>query len=186
MVLKNQVFYIILSYAYIIVNQKITIVDGQHRYLALSTLDEAMLKKIKIQLDIILAEDDNEVMTIYKNINTILPMDVNYLAKELEYVDLIEKLKAKLGPGICQYSKKITEQDPTFVIDLYLKEELQIRELLSKYSVEEIIEKLNYINIHMKKYESELTSIQRRVCKRDNFYIGINWPEAINLIEKEL
>jgi len=55
-------------------------------------------------------------------------MDVDYLAKELKYVDLIEKLKNKLGSGIVQYSKKITEQDNTFVIDLYLKEELQIRE----------------------------------------------------------
>ena len=99
---------------------------------------------------------------------------------------LVEKLKAKLGPGICQYSKKLTEQDFTFVIDLYLKEELQIRELLTKYTAEEIINKLVYNNTHMKKYESELTSIQRRVCKRDNFYIGINWPESINLIEKEL
>jgi hypothetical protein len=56
-------------------------------------LDENDLKKIKVQLDIILADGDDEVMEIYKNINTILPMDVDYLAKELKYVDLIEKLK---------------------------------------------------------------------------------------------
>ena len=38
----------------------------------------------------------------------------------------------------------------------------------------------------MKKYEGDLTSIERRVCKRDNFYLAINWPEAINCVEKEL
>lgn len=165
---------------------ELTVIDGNHRNNALSMLDENNLKKIKVQLDIILAEDDDKVMEIYKNINTILPMDVDYLAKELKYVDLIEKLKNKLGSGIVQYSKKITEQDNTFVIDLYLKEELQIRDLLTKYSTEEIVNKLVYINTHMKKYENDLTAVQRRVCKRDNFYIAINWPESINLIEKEL
>ena len=165
---------------------ELTVIDGNHRNNALTMLDENNLKKIKVQLDIILADGDDEVMEIYKNINTILPMDVDYLAKELKYVDLIEKLKNKLGSGIVQYSKKITEQDNTFVIDLYLKEELQIRDLLSKYSVEEIVNKMVYINTHMKKYENDLTAVQRRVCKRDNFYIGINWPESINLIEKEL
>jgi hypothetical protein len=165
---------------------EITIIDGNHRVNSLSMIDETILKKIKIQLDIILADDDTEIMNIYKSINTLLPFDPNYLAKELEYVNLVEQIKLKIGPGIVQYSKKTNEQEASFVIDLYLKEELQIRELLNKYSSEEIINKIVYINSYMKKYENELNAIQRRVCKRDNIYLGINWPECIDKIEKDL
>ena len=164
----------------------ISIIDGMHRYNALKSLSEDYLEKIKVVLEIIYSNNDDEVMKKYKQINTTLPIDHEHLSKELEYVHCIEKVKEEFGSAICSFSKKIKEQEDHLVIDLLLKEELQIRNILDKMTTSEVIHKLKEVNQEMERYcDEKLSQMSRRICNRDNMYLGINWPMSIDLLENK-
>ena len=73
------------------------------------------------------------------------------------------------------------------VIDSWLKQELQYREILTKLSEDQVITKLKLINDHLSlddKRKGELSMIELRMCKRNYFYLGLSWPLAVDLLEQ--
>ena len=166
----------------------LTIIDGQHRYNALKRIDPDILATIHIQLDVILFPDnDQQIMTFYKHINTNVPIDPLRLQEELRYVSLIDKIYAAFPDCLQHYSKDDKEKIPQhMVIDSWLKQELQYREILTKMSEDQVISKLKLVNDNLSlndKLKAELTMIELRMCKRNHFYLGLSWPLAVDLLE---
>lgn len=194
-ILKSLMMFHPIVLAYIEDKNSLTVVDGQHRWAALKKLQEThpeFLTKLYVQVDAIKFPDqDEEIMSFYKYINTNVPIDPNKLAEELRYVALINKIKDAFGcngknSSIVAYTKDV-KVPQHFVVDSWLKEELQYRCILEKMTEEQVVDKLIWINEHIKNNSdlvTLLTSIENRMCKRDNFYLGIQWPRAIDLLEK--
>ena len=125
-------------------------------------------------------------MQTYKSINTSVPIDHNRLQDELRYIALVERIK-KAFPGIRSFTKELKEPIPQhIVVDSWLKEELHYRELLQRMKEDDIIEKLEHINNHFKnspEIQMSLSLIDGKICKRENMYLGIQWPAAIDILE---
>jgi hypothetical protein len=163
----------------------LTILDGQHRYQALKRLSPNSLQTLMVQLDVIFFPDnDSEIMTFYKNINTNVPIDPAKLQDELKYVALLEKIKAEFKDNIKVFVKDDKDKTPQhIVIDTWLKEELQYREILNTYTEDQVLARLHDINETIAKSPStNLSMIERRMCVRNNFYLGVKWPAAIDLL----
>jgi hypothetical protein len=169
--------------------QSLTILDGQHRWHALQQVPEEIAAQVLVQFDVIVFEnDDSQIMKYYKYINTNVPIDSNRLNEELRYVAVVDQLKKQFGNGIRSFSKELKgDQLPqNCVVDTYLKEELQYREILTKMTEAQLIAKLVYINENLKQDQKlvfNLSNIDARICKRDNMYLGINWPYSIHLLD---
>ena len=162
----------------------LTILDGQHRYQALKRVSPETLRTLMVQLDVIFFPDnDAEIMTFYKNINTNVPIDPDKLQDELKYVALLEKIKAEFKDNIKVFVKDDKEKTPQhIVIDTWLKEELQYKEILATHTEDQVVAKLLAINNKLKLQEKHMTMIERRMCARNNFYLGVRWPAAIDLL----
>jgi hypothetical protein len=195
-ILQSKVLFHPIILAYIKPRESLTIVDGQHRWQALKRLvtdaeGALVLKNLYVQIDVIdLPDNDTEIMTVYKYINTNVPIDASKLHEELRYVDLVDKIKAVFPKGIETYRKDIKDSVPQhFVVDSWLKEEMQYREMLSHQTEDMIIAKLMIVNEEMKASvdrDSTLSALERRMCKREGMYLGIAWPSAINRLEQLL
>ena len=138
-----------------------------------------------VQLDVIFFPDnDCEIMTFYKNINTNVPIDPAKLQDELKYVALLEKIKAEFKDNIKVFVKDNKDKTPQhIVIDTWLKEELQYREILNTYTEDQVLARLYAINeILAKTPLTDMSMIERRMCGRNNFYLGVKWPASIDLM----
>lgn len=195
-ILQSKVLFHPIILAYIEPRESLTIVDGQHRWQALKRLATdpegvKLLKTMYVQIDVIdLPDHDTEIMTVYKYINTNVPIDASKLHEELRYVDLVDKIKAVFTKGIQTYRKDIKDTVPQhFIVDSWLKEEMQYREMLSTHTEDVIIAKLMIVNDEMKQKLdtfTTLTAIERRMCSREGMFLGIRWPMAINRLEELL
>lgn len=178
---------IILGYIKNKDNRALMIVDGQHRWKALRNLPPSLQASLDVQIDVIIFPDnDEEIMNYYKYINTNVPIDPNKLQQELQYVSLVLAIKNRFPNNIKTYSKEAKDVPQHYVVDTWLKEELQYRELLSKFTTEEILNRFAQTNELLKQQPSLLNSlsmIETRMCKRDNVYIGVAWPLAIDIVE---
>jgi hypothetical protein len=170
-------------------SSSLTIIDGQHRYNALKRIETEVLATIYLQVDVILLPDnDQQIMSFYKHINTNVPLDPLRLQEELRYVSLIDKISTAFPDCLQHYSKDDKDKIPQhMVIDSWLKQELQYREILTKLSEDQVITKLKLINDHLSlddKRKGELSMIELRMCKRNYFYLGLSWPLAVDLLEQ--
>ena len=169
-------------------HNRITILDGQHRWNALKLVDTDIVKGIDVQIDVILFDsEDADIMECYKHINTSMPIDPSRLAMEMRYVQLIDRCKKEFK-GIMSFDtlNPKREYPKHFVIDTFLKEQLQIREILDKFSEDEIIQRLKAINSHIslsKEVDAYISQLERRACTRDGMWLGIDWPSSIDILE---
>ena len=173
------------------VDKSLTILDGQHRWNALKRVNKSLLPEITVQIDVIVFKDDDEdIMGTYKNINTNVPIDQSRLNEEMEYVTLVEEIKKVFPKGIKNFSKELKDPIPEhFVVDLSLKEELQYRQVLNWAKPKDIIDMLAVVNETIKRDASlqmSLNLIDGKICKRDNMFLGVQWPLSINLLEEEI
>ena len=175
--------------AFVPETQSLTILDGQHRWHALQQVPEEIAAQVLVQFDVIMFDnDDTQIMKYYKYINTNVPIDSNRLNEELRYVALVEQIKQQFGKGIRSFSKELKDDQlpQNCVVDTYLKEELQYREMLTKMTEAQLIAKLVYINESLKNDKDlvfQLSNIDARICKRDNMFLGINWPHSMHLLD---
>ena len=184
---KTKTLYHPIILAYVQERDSLTILDGQHRWNALKRIEPSVQAQIRFQIDVILLPNDDEViMQTYKSINTSVPIDHHRLQDELRYIALVERIK-KAFPGIRSFTKELKEPIPQhIVVDSWLKEELHYRELLQRMKEDDIIEKLEHINNHFKnspEIQMSLSLIDGKICKRENMYLGIQWPAAIDILE---
>ena len=109
----------------------------------------------------------------------------------MEYIALVDDIK-KAFPKDCirAFNKqlKATENYPqNFIIDNYLKEELQYINVLDNASPKEIIAHLKTINEFFKNNEKDaifnLGIGESRNVKSNDFYLAINWPKCITYLE---
>ena len=170
----------------------LTIVDGQHRWNAIRRLPQALLDNLQVQIDVIkFPDNDEEIMKYYKYINTNVPIDQTQLQKELDYVALIDKIKQDFPGSIQTYSKSVSQNQSVpqhFVIDSWLKEELQYRDILNKMQPETVVTKLHEINQQFAndtELLKSLTAIETRMCKRSIMFLGVNWPKCIDMLESQ-
>jgi hypothetical protein len=168
---------------------QISIMDGQHRWNALHKLDAELLHSLPVQVDVIVFNDevDEEIVKQYRNINTTVPIDPNRLQEELRYVRLVDKLKEEF-PSIINGSTLSSKKDlpPHFVVDAFLKEELQIRQVLENKTEEQIITCFKTINktlLDNSNFLDKLSQLERRACVKNNLALGIQWPASCDLIE---
>lgn len=171
----------------------ITILDGQHRWNALKKIDRKLLSEIELQFNVIYFPDasDTDIMNVYKNINTSIPIDPHVLNKEMSYINLVDDIK-KAFPKDCirAFNKqlKATEDYPqNFIIDNYLKEELQYINVLDNATPKDIILHLKTINEFFKNNEKDaifnLGIGESRNVKANDFYLAIKWPKSISFLE---
>lgn len=177
--------------AYVPERASLTILDGQHRWNALKRMSASVLADISMQIDVyVFPDDDALIMHYYKYINTNVPIDNQMLEKELEYVGLIAELKRVFGAGNIRHFKKDHETIPKqFVDDTNLKFELQYREILDKMKADEVVKKMKIVNETIKacsKYTDDLSMLERRLCERNSFFLGIQWPLAVDLLEDHI
>lgn len=177
--------------AYNDVDKSLTILDGQHRWNALKRVDSSILPEITVQIDVIVFQDnDNDIMQTYKNINTNVPIDQSRMNEEMKYVNLVESIKQAFPKGLRSFSKDLKDPIPQhFIVDSYLKEELQYRQVLDKADTQDVIETLGWVNEHIKRdadLQLSLNLIDGKICKRDNMFLGVSWPLAMDLLEKRL
>lgn len=176
---------------YVPSRKSLTILDGQHRWAALKRLAalEDDLGSMKVQLDVYTFYDDNDndIMRVYKGINTNVAIDNDVLERELEYVSLIAELKKAFSSSCIRHFKKDHETIPVqFVDDTNLKFELQYRQVLKSMKPEQVVKKLRQVNETIKacvEHTEDLSMLERRLCERNNFYLGVKWPLAMELLD---
>ena len=184
---KSNMLYHPIVLCYIHDRNSLTIMDGQHRWNALKRLADPQL--VTVQVDVILCEDDDEeAMQIYKNINTNVPIDHTQLKDELKYIALVEKIRIEFGSkAIRNFNKELKEVPQHLVVDSMMKEELQYRSLLAKYTPEQIIQGLKVANeLLASEPNQHLSLIDSKICKRERMYLGVMWPKAIDKLEEYL
>ena len=189
----SKMMYHPLIVAWVPTKNSFTIMDGQHRWAALKRLPVELLASIDVQFDVIcFSEEDGDevIMKYYKYINTNVPMDVNRLEVELRYVGLVDSIRAVFGKqAVRTFTKDIKEPVPEhFIIDSWLKEELQYREILSKMNENVVLAKLQYINTQWANDASidmDMSRIDSRMCKREGFYLGYKWPRCLDALEQQ-
>ena len=174
----------------------ISILDGQHRWNALKKIDRSLLSQIDLQFNVIYFNgvSDSDIMKVYKNINTSVPIDPKTLSREMDYINLVDDIK-KAFPKDCirSFNKELKEKDDypqNFIIDSFLKEELQYVKVLDYFNCKEIISKLQVINEEIKSNETEainnLSIGETKNITRNNFYLAIKWPSCINSLVKKI
>jgi hypothetical protein len=172
----------------------LSILDGQHRFNALKKIPNDVLVDIDVQLDIIPFEkDDTNVMKTYQQINNNVPIDPERMCAELEYVDLVQAIKSYFGQDSFQtFNPRLENYPQAYLVDHHLKREMQVRSILDLYickksKYDQILSALDHINSIMKERTdllSNLTQMDRRVCVKNDMYLGLNFPEALDLLEK--
>lgn len=173
---------------------QLTILDGQHRFKAIKLLvgDDSFTDDVYVQLDVIEFndDDDTQIMQMYQNINTNIPIDASKLHMELSYVHLVQIIKGHFSfQNVRSFEKDIETQAQHFVIDSCLKEELQYRNVLLEHTSMDVLECLKQINEDMSKDHQllfDLPLIDSKICQRNRFYLGVQWPYAINKLEQYL
>jgi hypothetical protein len=173
--------------ANVIPREEYSILDGQHRYSALSRISETQRKKIFIQVDVINfeSEDDQWIMTNYEWINIIKGMPRDQLEKETKatcIVDECVKYFGKFGGGyfkIGDFSEK-NKQNSRLIKAKFKQEILERIEKIS--SVEEgfqkVIEYNKKCNLH---YNQKFKGVRIGKntfdeCIKREFWLGINFP----------
>ena len=184
---ESKMMYHPILVAFESLHNRVTILDGQHRWNALKLVSSDVLGNIDVQIDVILFDGacDDSIMQRYKHINTNMPIDPKHLDEELKYVHLVSLLKETFPTGIVSWDGK-KKYPSHYVLDTLLKEELQLRNILSKMSPQDVVTKLIQINNHMagsKEVASCLSQLQARTCSRDNMYLGIEFPAAIDVLD---
>ena len=184
----------------------ISIVDGQHRYEALkyivshsvNNLNENTTRPYQnevpqsqhswqgegthngesistIGIDVIKIDDENNLIELYESINHYLPHDMEKIREDRRYIEFVKMIKEKFG------DKSITDNQVNrkhYLREKLLKEKIQEEKLLSKYTEEELCERIIAYNKKKgkeilkdkKKYSSSLKDIER--CKERNFWLG--------------
>lgn len=171
-------------------NEDVVIIDGQHRWNALQYISEDIRDKMVVPLDIYCfptkQDLDTKVMEIYRQINTILPIHPDIIAKEMEYVHFVEECKTQFPNAILSFKKNKHTVGGEYIIDTQLKEESQLRDVLELFGIQECIRRFHTINQYMKKkymHSDQLTQIQRRILEKTDCYLGLNWPEMFTLLK---
>ena len=169
----------------------LSILDGQHRWNAIQSLSQDIAATVQVQIDVLVLQDnDEDVMKLYKNINTTVPIDHQQLQEELKYISLVERIKAEFPKTVRSFTKitKELKQVPEhLVIDSMLKEELHYRNVLQKMKDTDVILLLRQANEYMKTLthlHDEMNLIDRKICSREKVFLGMKWPMAIDLIEQ--
>ena len=153
----------------------ISIVDGQHRYEALKSIIKNEYNITTICVDVIKIDDENHLIELYESINHYLPHDMEKIREDRRYIEFVKMIKEKFG------DKSITDNQVNrkhYLREKLLKEKIQEEKLLSKYTEEELCERIIAYNKKKgkeilkdkKKYSSSLKDIER--CKERNFWLG--------------
>ena len=187
--ISNVLFHPIIL-ANIIPKQEYYILDGQHRYASLMRLSETQRTKIKIQVDVLNFEmdDDKWILKQYEWVNTSKGISKVDLDKEQEIANLVNELSIYFGYVSGGY-KKIDEYAPlknkqnSKVIKSELKKELFKRmNKLGENPKQKIIE---YNEECCETYDVKFGGFRigknvREDCINRKFWLGINFPQWLD------
>ncbi len=166
--------------------RELTIIDGQHRYNALCNVrrkDKSFNMSVEFEIIELGNEDDSKVMDIYRNVNTCEPVDMRRLLQEKDYVDFIQRLKAKFGGSVIVDKKNRMKY---YLLERELKKELMSNEMLVEFGNEELYNKIIKMNETEKRRvirEKEVSDKVIEKCKNTNFWLGVNFPEWLEKIK---
>jgi hypothetical protein len=166
--------------------REISILDGQHRYIALSKISETQRKMIDVQVDVINFdhEDDKWILTQYEWINTAKGITANQLQMETDVARLVDectKYFGKLAGGYSKIDDFIQKNKNNSRLDKKnFKEELlkRIERIDFKQALNKIIEYNEHCDKHYDtKFKSErIGSKTFEECVKRKFWLGINFP----------
>jgi hypothetical protein len=176
-IIKSKTMYHPIVMAYI-KRTEISVLDGQHRLLAIKQLPLDISSKIQVQIDMLEFEEDSlEVTEVYKRVNTRLEIDQDALNQEHKYIELLYLLK-EIFPK-CISSKRTSVHH---INENELLEMLKKYNILNRYSIEAAASKIETLNLRMKKLINELSLLDRKSCTSKEFYIGIEFPDNLQTI----
>ncbi len=163
-----------------------TILDGQHRYIALSRISETQRRMIDVQVDVINFEheDDQWILTQYEWINTTKGMSSNTLQLETSVSRLVDECVKYFGKLAGGYNKidEFTQKNKnnSRLCKKSFKDELIKRadKIDFKNVLDKIIQYNNYCNSN---YESvfkneRIGTKTLEECVKRKFWLGINFP----------
>jgi len=189
--MSNILFHPIIL-ANIIPKKEYYILDGQHRYAALMRLSETQRSKIKVQVDVLNfeMEDDKWIIKQYEWINTSKGISKIDLDREQFVSQLVNELSNTFGYVGAGY-KKIDEYAPlrNKQNSKVVKSELK-KELLNRYDKLGQDAKQKIIDYNEKcclEYENKFNGVRigknvKEECVSRKFWLGINFPAWIDEI----
>jgi hypothetical protein len=181
-----------LILANIIPREEISILDGQHRYLALSKLSETQRRKIDIQVDILNYEDEDDewILTQYQWINTTKSMSGNQLQVETDISRLVNdcvQYFGKIGGGynkIDDFSEK--NQNSSRLIKSLFKQELlkKADKINLQTALKTIIDYNEYctLNHDIIFKDERIGKKTYEECMKRKFWLGINFPNWLDRV----
>ena len=178
--------------ANIIPRDELSILDGQHRYVALSRLSETQRKKIDIQVDVINfeTEDDHWILTQYEWINTTKSINNVQLQQENNISKLVNdcvQYFGKIGGGyykIGEFSER--NNNNSRLIKSQFKQELvkRIDKIDLNTAFVKIIEYNDYCCLNYDTFfkDERIGKKTYDECIKREFWLGIKFPNWLNQI----
>jgi hypothetical protein len=128
------------------INNKIYIVDGQHRIIALKNLIEKnMINDIDMLLEITKCLNHKEALQYFETINLSNPLDRNVILGETQ-IDYFEKIREKIVEMYPNVFRESNSPLPPYMNFSKLKDKIVELQLNTKYSVDNIVEYIDTQN----------------------------------------
>jgi hypothetical protein len=185
---SNHLFHPIIL-ANIIPRENVSILDGQHRYEALQRISETQRSRMKVQVDVINFEidDDKWILTQYEWINTSKSMNKIELKQENEISMLVDELSKHFGSIGGGYRKiddfALKNKQNSKVIKSDLKKELLKRVNKLDGDVKKKIIDYNEdccVNYEVKFKGFRIGKNVKEECILRKFWLGINFPNWLD------